>query len=71
MIESGEARSKRSTRDVILNETVNVDNGGCVAELNTGNKHEDESDHGIHGFQHLCISGFLRSHSSGNGELWE
>ncbi|KAM4068263.1 hypothetical protein ACB094_M001300 [Castanea mollissima] len=41
VVELGEARSEGGTRDVVLDETVNVDDGGGVAELNAGHEEED------------------------------
>ncbi|KAM2316959.1 hypothetical protein ACFX1S_000749 [Malus domestica] len=38
VVEVGEPRSERSTRDVVLDQPIHVDDGGDVAELNVGER---------------------------------
>lgn len=45
VIEAGEAGSKGDAGDVILDESVHVDDSGGVAELHAGDKHEDQRDY--------------------------
>ena len=42
VIEARQPRSKRDAGDVVLNETIDVDNGGGVTELDASDKYEDE-----------------------------
>ena len=46
VVEGGEARSERDTGDVVLDEAVDVDDGGGAAELDAGEEDDDELDHG-------------------------
>lgn len=41
VVESGQTRSEGNAGNIILNETVDVDDGGGVAELDAGNEDED------------------------------
>ncbi|KAF3972247.1 hypothetical protein CMV_004228 [Castanea mollissima] len=41
VVELGEVRSEGGTGDVVLDETVNVNDGGSVVELNAGHEEED------------------------------
>lgn len=47
VVKGGETGSKGGAGDVVLDETVDVYDGGGVAELDTGNEYEDEGDHGV------------------------
>lgn len=42
VIEARQPRSKRDAGDVVLNETVDVDDGGGVTELDASDEYEDE-----------------------------
>lgn len=62
VVEAGEARSQWNAGDVILDQTVHVDGGGCVAELDAGHQHEKQSDDRVHGLQHLAMALLPRCH---------
>jgi len=42
VVDSSKARSKRNSGEIVLNQPVNVDGGGGVAELNAGKEDEEE-----------------------------
>lgn len=70
MIEAGEAGSKRDTGDVVLDEAVDIDDSGSVAELHASHKHEDEGDYRVDGLQHSWVARLPRIHScEGRGKL--
>lgn len=62
VIEARQPRSKRDAGDVVLNETIDVDNGGGVTELDASDKYEDERQHRVDGVQHVALSSFSMSH---------
>ncbi|ONK61365.1 uncharacterized protein A4U43_C08F29140 [Asparagus officinalis] len=47
MFEGSEPRSEGRSGDVVLDEAVDVDGGGGVAELNAGDEDEYEGDNGV------------------------
>lgn len=49
MIEASESRSEWSPGHIILNQAVNVDYGGGVAELNASNEEEEKCNDRVHG----------------------
>lgn len=72
VVKASETRSERRTGDVVLDETVDIDDGGGVAKLNAGYQDEDERDHRIHRFQHFVVARFSRTHFLGIGSrVWE
>ena len=42
VIDSSKARSKRNSGEIVLNQPVNIDGGGGVAELNASEEDEEE-----------------------------
>lgn len=62
VVELGEARSEGGAGDVVLDEAVNVDDGGGVAELDAGHEEEDERDHRAHRVEHFSLASFSRTH---------
>lgn len=56
MEEAGEARSEWNTGDVRLGQAVDVDGGGCIAELDESYLYEDKSDDRVHRFQQLELA---------------
>lgn len=64
VVEAGETRSERNAGEIVLNEAVDVDDGGGVAELNASDEHEDESDDGVDRFEHLTFATFPRRHGT-------
>lgn len=62
MVESGQARSKRDAGDIILDETVDVDDGGGIAELDAGHQYENQGQHRVQGLQHLSLPRLLLGH---------
>lgn len=64
VVEAGEARSKWDAGDVILDQAVDVDGGGGVAELDAGHQHENQSDDRVHRLQHLSLTLLPRCHGS-------
>ena len=47
VVEVGETRSERNAGEIVLNEAVNVDDGGSIAELDAGDEDEDKCDDGV------------------------
>ena len=67
VVESSEARSEGNAGHVILDEAVDVDDGGAVAELDARHQHEHQRDHRVQN-QHFALSrSFSRHH--GHGDL--
>lgn len=62
VVEPGEARSEGGAGDVVLDEAVDVDDGGGVAELRAGDQHEHEGDDGVHGLEHGAAAEVPRRH---------
>lgn len=62
VVEGGEARSERNAGDVVLNQAVDVDDGGGVAELDAGDEDEHHGDHRVHGLEHFALASFSSRH---------
>jgi len=63
MVEAGESRSERNARHVVLDEAVDIDDGGAVTEVDAGDKDENERDDGVE--QHFTLAMFPRRHNHG------
>lgn len=61
VVEAGESRSEGDAGHVVLDEAVDVDDGGAVAEVDAGNEDEDERDDGVE--QHFTLARFPWRHS--------
>lgn len=59
VIQIGEARSELSARHVVLDQAVDVDDGGGVTELDAGDEDEEERDRRVDGLQHLALPGLI------------
>lgn len=69
VVEPGEARSEGDAGDVVLDEAVDVDDGGAAAELRAGDQHEHEGDDGVDGLEHRAVAVLLRRHVIGGKDL--
>lgn len=47
VVEVGEARSEGNAGEIVLNEAIDIDDSGSVAELDAGDEHEDKCDNGV------------------------
>lgn len=61
VVEAGESRSEGDAGHVVLDEAVDVDDGGAVAEVDAGDEDEDERDNGLE--QHFTLARFPWRHN--------
>lgn len=54
VVEAGEPRSEGDAGHVVLDEAVDVDDSGAVAEVDAGDEDEDERDDGVE--EHLAVA---------------
>ena len=47
VVEVGETRSEVNADEIVLNETVDIDDSDSVKKLNAGDKHKDNYDDGV------------------------
>lgn len=72
VIEAGESRSEWSPGHIILNQAVDVDYGGGVAELDASDEEEEKCNDRIHGLhEQLTLAGFSWRHNHGDLGLGE
>lgn len=56
VVEAGAAGSEGGAGEVVLDEAVDVDGGGGVAELDAGGDDEEERDGGVEGLEDLAVA---------------
>lgn len=63
VVEASKSRSEGNAGHVVLDETVDVDDGGAVAEIDAGDEDDDEGDDGVE--EHFTVAMLSRRHGHG------
>lgn len=72
VIEAGESRSEWSPGHIILNQAVDVDYGGGVAELDASDEEKEKCNDRVHGLnEQLTLAIFSWRHNHGDPGLVE